>query len=228
MASVTLCTLLHGAGSTPEFVSRCFGLVVREHGATLIAPDVRGMSVAQMVDVLAESDSDVVGGVSLGAHAAATFAAESGYTGGLLLVMPAWCGPPGPIAALTAHTADEIEATSAATVLARLARFAGDDWVFAELQRAWTSTDDAELASILRVAAAQPAPQTADLRRIRALTEVVVLEDDPTHPALVGRTWAASIQGAHLTALPRDLAGAGCSALAGPLAGLLAALSASR
>lgn len=201
---------------------------MRERGAVLDAPDVRGLTMEQMAELLAASGSDVVGGVSLGAHAAAAFAAGSGFAGGLFLAMPAWCGPPGLIAGLTAHTAEQIEATSAASVLAGIGRIAGDDWVFAELLRAWSGIDDTELVRALRVAAAQPAPDIDVLRGIRAVTEVVVLADDPTHPAAIGTAWAAAIPGAVLAELPRDLAGEGCTALAGPLADLLDRFSGSR
>lgn len=220
MSNVTFCTLLHGAASTPEFVQRTFGEALDRLGIALVAPDVRGVSLPDMVDLLAESvrtDEDIVGGVSLGAHAAATFASQTGFAGRLFAVMPAWIGRVGSVAQLTAHTADEVEALSAQIVLQRITEHAPDDWVVQELRRAWTSMPQDQLVESLKVAAEQSAPDVADLERIRASTEIVALQDDPTHPADVALEWNRYIAGSSLTVLPRDLFGRDSRALAEPL-----------
>lgn len=205
--------MLHGAGSTPEFVLRAFGGRTRELGWELVAPDVRGLTMPRAVEAIANAEPDIVGGVSLGAHAAALYAMDQRVP--LYAVMPAWMGLPRAVAGLTAHTAAEIEQVGVDAVLRRI-RAAGDDWITSELVRAWSSAPD--LAAQLRVAAAQPAPTPIDLASVTGPATVVGLADDPTHPLEVAQAWADQIPEAHLRILPRDLGGRAPHALADFLA----------
>lgn len=214
MGRVTRCVILHGAGSTPEFVLRAFGPRTRDLGWELLAPDVRGLTMAQAVAAIAAAEPEVVGGVSLGAHAAAFYA--TAHRVRLYAVMPAWIGQPEAVAALTEHTAAEIDSVGVRAVLRRI-REAGDDWITSELARAWSSSPD--LAAQLRVAAAQPAPTPADLAHISGPATVVALADDPTHPLAVARAWSRHIP-APLHVLARDLGGRAPDALAAYLAPL--------
>lgn len=157
-----------------------------------MAPDVRAMDMAAMVDLLTQALPDVVGGVSLGAHAAAGFAALTGWAGPVYAVMPAWVGRPDSVAALTEQTAREVRESSVVKVLARIEALAPGDWVSAELARAWLAMDAADLVAALQIAGRQPAPTIEDLRTISGPVTVVGLAGDPTHPLAVAELWAAA------------------------------------
>ena len=165
--------------------------------------------MAQMVELIAAQGldrHDVVGGVSLGAHAAARYCATTGWAGRLYAVMPAWMGHPESVAALTRTTARRIDASSVSEVLADIsAQATAHDWILDELRTAWTAMTDAQVAHALRVAAEQPAPDYAELETITASARVVALADDPTHPEHVARAWAAAIMDATLAVVPRHV-----------------------
>lgn len=220
METVTLCTLLHGAGSTPAFIERAFGRTVAQSAGRILAPDVTGMTLEQMIALIEEispQPGDLIGGVSLGAHAATAFAARTGWSGELYVVMPAWVGAASAVAALNLATADEIAAHGSESVLSRLEAQLGRDWVLSELRSAWSGMSETRLIDTLRSAARQPAPTREELASVRANTTIVALADDPTHPLSAAEQWHECIAQSSLTVLPRDLAGLGPSALAGPL-----------
>ncbi len=213
--------LLHGAGSTPEFMERTFGPAAQARGVRLVTPDVVGASMAEMVEVIegiGPEGDDLVGGVSLGAHAGARFAYEAQWSGRVYAVMPAWAGEPEAVASLTAATSDALQHNSVDDVLNQIAASADpDDWIIAELRTAWMALGRQRLRDALRTAAAQGAPTGGDLSRVTGECRVVALAADPTHPLAVARLWAASIPRASLHILPRDLEGRGSTELAAPL-----------
>ncbi len=186
----TVALLAHGAGSTPATVVALLGSA--SPGARVVGVDARGA----LPDVVAAFDRAVasahragdevvlVGGLSLGAHAAASWASASGSDVALLLAMPAWTGSAGATAALTAASADEIERDGIASVIARLRAdpaFA-EDWVVDALARDWSSYDRPTLVAALRAAASSSAPTLDELARIRGPVAVLALRDDPLHP----------------------------------------------
>jgi pimeloyl-ACP methyl ester carboxylesterase len=199
--------LLHGAGSCPETAVRLLGDAVPE-GVTVRAPAWRG-SVADAVIALdleaAGTEPVLVAGLSLGAHAAARWAAGTGARVPLLLAMPAWTGVPGEVAALTSAAADDLAARGVAAVLAALAAdpVTSHDWVLDELARGWATYDEVGLVDALRAAASSAGPSLEDLSRIQAPAAVVALDDDPLHPRGVAEQWASAIDGARLTVVGR-------------------------
>ena len=197
--------LAHGAGSCPETALRLLGPAVPQ-GVEPVAIDARGTVgdiVARLDDAARGKDVVLVGGVSLGAHAAALWSSATGAESELLLVMPAWSGGPDDVAALTAATADDVEAFGIDRVLAAITALAGDDWVLAELRRGWRTYDDVLLAATLRAAASSAGPTPTALAAITAPTAVVGLDDDPLHPAEVARSWASLVPGAQLAVVGR-------------------------
>ncbi len=202
---MTVALLLHGAGSSPQVVAQLLAEAV-PRGARIVAPALHGTteSTVRLLDALAadaipdrgDRRIGLVAGISLGAHAAALWAARSGRDVPLGLVMPAWTGAPDDAARATASSAALLRARGRARVLADLRVVPGtaDDWVVDALGRGWAAYDDDEaLAGALDAAASSPGPTLDDLARITAPTAVVALADDPLHPESVARDWVAAL-----------------------------------
>jgi pimeloyl-ACP methyl ester carboxylesterase len=201
-----LALLAHGAGSCPETALRLLAPAVPE-GAEARAIDARGTVddvVARLRRAARGRDVALAGGISLGAHAVALWAAHGGAPRELVLAMPAWTGVPEQVAALTAATAGDVETTGIERVLDRVSSVAADgDWVLDELRRGWRTYDDVLLAATLRAAASSPGPTPEELARITAPTAVIALADDPLHPVDVARLWARCIPDAGLAVVGR-------------------------
>jgi hypothetical protein len=120
--------VLPGAGSTAEFVTRAFGPPLAEAGYALVTadleagPDLVPAALAGLDEAVRRYRVRLAGGVSLGAQLAVRWAAGSAAAAGLhglLLALPAWSGPPGAVAAVSAVAAAEVEAYGVAGALAR-------------------------------------------------------------------------------------------------------------
>jgi pimeloyl-ACP methyl ester carboxylesterase len=224
--------VLPGSGSTAEFVARAFAAPLAAAGHALVTadpppsrPGVTDPAEAWglALDALAGEPLALVGGVSLGAHAAARWAARRpGAAGGLLLVMPAWTGPPDAVAAVSGATADEVDGLGVEAVLARLRDLATHTteaaWVVDELHTAWRRRGRAALVAELHGVAASPGPDLGELRRIAVPCGVVALAGDPLHPASVAADRAARLPAAGLVtvdhpAVAADRATLGSAAL---------------
>ncbi len=153
----------------------------------------------------------LVGGISLGAHVAARWAARApaGRLAGLLLALPAWTGPPeGAPAALAARlTAAQVRSGGVAAALASAAA-AAPPWLAAELGRAWPRHGDG-LAPALEAAAAEPGPTVDELAGLDVPVGVAALVDDPVHPSSVAEQWQrllprSTLVTARLAAFGRD------------------------
>ncbi len=205
--------VLPGAGSSADFVRRAFLRPLREAGYLLVAPPpVPGPDLVRAafrsLDAAAAEYGPrlrLVGGVSLGAHTAARWtAARAASTApgpapspagrveldGVVLVLPAWTGAPGAVAAATAASADLVERLGTDGALAAAGTAVG--WVAAELAAAWPAYGDG-LAASLRAAAAAPGPTPAELAALPVPAGLVAFPDDPLHPAAVAHDWAAAI-----------------------------------
>ena len=183
----------------------------------MAAPDLPrgGLSTdALLADVgarVADLRPVLLGGVSRGAHLAATWAADAAAAGttvrGLVLALPAWSGPPGRTARLSAQAADQVEAVGVGAALAAAREGGALAWVLEELEASWPRYDPAELVADLRAVARSPAPTPAVLRRVRVPAGVVGLVDDPFHPVEVARGWAERLRTAALEEVAVDLPG---------------------
>ena len=197
--------LVPGAGSCPATARLLLGAAVPD-GVETVAVDARG-SIEELVQAIgvaaAGRDVHLLAGLSRGAHAAALWVARGGRADAVLLVMPAWTGPPEAIARLTAASADDIERRGRDAVLADIAAAAADDWVVEELRRGWSTYTDDELVATLRAAASSAGPTRDELSAIDVPAAVVALADDPLHPEAVAGRWAEAIPGACLVTVDR-------------------------
>lgn len=197
--------MAHGAGSHAGFLVRAFP--DDRTGLRLRAVDDRTGRIDRIMNALAAEAVDhtvVLGGVSLGAHAAATLLARADLPRQIVagvLVMPAWTGAPDRVAHLTAAAADALAVLGPDGVLAELD---SQDWVTGELADAWAQRDPAELVSELSQTAQQAAPDRGTLRRIPVPCVVVALADDPLHPESVARQWAELIPRSQLVVIGRN------------------------
>ena len=172
--------ILPGTGSTADFVTRAFGPALDAAGFALATADPEPGSdvVTAAFDALDEAVARhrprLVGGVSLGAHVAARWAAARAAPGspsqmwspdGLLLALPAWTGPPADVAAASAQAAGQVREHGLTRTLADARRNAVP-WIGEEITRAWPGYGDA-LADTLDAAAASAGPGVPELGHIR-------------------------------------------------------------
>ena len=199
-----LAVVLHGSGSTAEFALRALGPGLRESGYAPVGLDLRTGDVAEVesaLDAVVDASVRLIAGISLGAHAAVRWAARgspdlaAGRLDGLWLVLPAWTGVPGPVAALSAAAAAEVAAEG---LDAAVARVRPQGWVGAELALAWPAYGQAGLVAALRQTAGSPGPSRADLGSLRVPCAIVGRPDDPFHPLAVAEEWSRLIPRAAL------------------------------
>jgi pimeloyl-ACP methyl ester carboxylesterase len=188
--------LLPGTASDEVFVHSVFGEPLAQVGVHLTAP-----ATASVEEHLAALDAAwtgtpiVVGGISLGAQVAATWAVRHPTRcAGLLVALPAWHGPadgaPAALAALASAAVVSRDGVDAA--------LAGvDGWLGAELSRAWRRHGD-RLAATLRSAALSAAPTLPELARLDVPVGIAACTDDPVHPLAVAHEWADALPRAAL------------------------------
>lgn len=222
----THAVIIPGTGSDEVFIRASFAAPLATLGIRLVAPAPQpgeGLIAGYLaaLDAATHRHGTVLaGGVSLGAHVAASWALGSGRCGGLLAVLPGWLGDPGaaPAAVAARAGADHVAALGTAAALDN-ATDGVPPWLAGQLRRAWPRYGD-HLATSLRTAATSPAPDPAALGGLRTRTVVVGCTDDPVHPVSVAREWAAAVPGAVLRELSladigADLTNLGAAAVSG-------------
>ncbi|CCH29122.1 alpha/beta hydrolase [Actinosynnema sp. NPDC047251] len=203
--------VLPGTASDEVFVRSAFAAPLASSGFGLVAP--RSRSVAEhfaALDAAWRGEPLVVGGVSLGAHIAARWAARHPRRcAGVLVALPAWVGPAGdaPAALAAAASAALVDSEGLAAAVAGV-----DGWVGAELRRAWPRYGD-RLADVLREAAGSAAPTLDELRGLAVPVGIAACADDPVHPLAVAETWLDALPRAALKTTSLDALGTDRSAL---------------
>lgn len=207
--------VLHGVGSSSTFVAEALATPLLQRGWRLLAADLRGHGRSTpLTDPAAHAHAQhvsdvralaqhlapaVIGGVSLGGHAAVTAAATGTGCTAVLACLPAWTGPSvrgrGPHAAI----ASEVASIGIDGILARLRRQDGmAPWLREVLLRDWPTHDPASLAAALTALDGGDAPTVQEVRRLRVPLALVAWPTDPGHPIEVARQWAAAAPTAHL------------------------------
>ncbi|MEU4802389.1 alpha/beta hydrolase [Actinosynnema sp. NPDC023587] len=203
--------VLPGTASDEVFVRSAFAGPLAASGFDLVAP--RSRSVAEhfaALDARWDGKPLVVGGVSLGAHVAARWAARyPSRCAGVLVALPAWVGPAGsaPAALAAAASAALVDSEGLAAAVAGV-----DGWVGAELRRAWPRYGS-RLVDALREAAGSAAPALGELRGLTVPVGIAACTDDPVHPLGVAEQWLDALPRAALRTTTLDALGADRGAL---------------
>ncbi len=210
--------LLPGTGSDENYVYRAFSAPLHKLGAVLVTPAPQphrlvGGYVAAL-DEAARAGPIAVGGVSIGAAVAATWAlAHPQHTVAVLAALPAWSGDPGSApAALAAHyTASQLRRDGLDATTAQM-RASSPPWLADELARSWAAQWPL-LPDAMEQAASYVAPSRTELTRLVPPLGVAAAVDDPIHPLQVGVEWATDAPRAALRTVTLDEIGARPDAL---------------
>ncbi|SON62316.1 hypothetical protein MSIMFI_03841 [Mycobacterium simulans] len=219
--------LLPGTGSDDDYVCRAFSGPLREVGAVPVTPPPQPEqlidSYLTALDDAARSGPIGVGGVSIGAAVAATWAlAHPDLAVAVLAALPAWTGQPGsaPAAHAARYTALRLRCDGLAATTAQM-RASSPPWLAAELTRSWRAQWP-HLPEAMEEAAAYVAPSRAELARLATPLGVAAAVDDPVHPLQVGIEWVSAAPRAGLRTVTLHEIGADAAALG---AACLAALA---
>lgn len=190
-----------GTGSDEVFVRSAFERPLADVGVRLHAPRPEPLRLADAAlaafDAAAADGPVIAGGVSLGAHLAATWALRNpSRCAGLLLALPAWNGPADDApAAVAARRSAELIVEHGIEAALDIATEGVPAWLDAELRRAWSRQGSA-LAAGLTAASRYPAPELTALSTVDVPTGIATCTDDPVHPSEVAYAWADAIDGA--------------------------------
>jgi pimeloyl-ACP methyl ester carboxylesterase len=204
----------HGAGSSARLVAAAFAGPVVAAGARLVTYDLRGHGASdvvadpadhhldrQVADLMAVARAvpgtlEVIGGVSLGGHAAVRALARHHRQLPdieiALACLPAWTGPAAAGTGPHAGNAAEVRRIGIGAVIDRLRMAEGmPAWLRETLLADYPRHDAASLTATLEALDGGEAPDEAELRGLPVPLGVVGWPDDPGHPLAVAERWAA-------------------------------------
>jgi pimeloyl-ACP methyl ester carboxylesterase len=208
--------LLPGTGSDDDFVYRAFSPALHAAGAVVVTPSPQpGRLIEGYREDLDNAARAVhplpiaVGGVSIGAAVAATWAlAHPTGVVAILAALPAWTGAPdaAPAAMAARYSADLLRRDGLASATAQM-QASSPTWLAAELTRSWVGQWPA-LPEAMDEAARYVAPTSGDFERLAVPMGVVSASDDPVHPVEVGIEWVSAAPRASLRTVTLDQIGA--------------------
>jgi pimeloyl-ACP methyl ester carboxylesterase len=209
--------LAPGAGSSARFVLEAFAGPVVRTGSRLLTYDLRGHGAssparetrAHHLDVHAadlatvagciDGDVEVVGGISLGAHAAVRAVSDGLRCAVVLACLPAWTGRVAPGEGPHAAIANRISGLGVAGHLAAIRADPGlPGWLRRALLTDGARHDPASFAAVLTSLDGGLAPTAEELAALPVPLAVVGWPDDPGHPLEVAERWAATAVAGHL------------------------------
>jgi pimeloyl-ACP methyl ester carboxylesterase len=189
--------LLPGTGSDDDYVYRAFSAPLRGVGAVLVTP---APQPDRLIDGYVAALNDAarhgpigVGGVSIGAAVAATWAlAHPEKTVAVLAALPAWNGDSraAPAAHAARYTASQLRRDGLDATTSQM-RASSPPWLADELARSWRAQWP-QLPDAMEEAADYVAPSCAELARLAAPLGVVAAVDDPIHPLQVAVDWVSA------------------------------------
>lgn len=189
--------LLPGTGSDDDYVYRAFSTALHQVSAVVVTPPPQPHRLIagylEALDGAARSGPIAVGGVSIGAVAAVTWAlTHPSRAVAVLAALPPWTGSPhnAPAALLARQSAQLLRQNGLSATVSQM-RESSPPWLADELTRSWLGQWPT-LPDAMDEAARYPAPSCAQLERLTAPMGVAVATDDPVHPAEVGFEWVAA------------------------------------
>jgi pimeloyl-ACP methyl ester carboxylesterase len=208
----TTVVLLAGTGSDDDYVYRAFSPALHECGAAVVtpAPDPHHLvdGYLRALDDASRASSIAVGGVSIGAAVAASWAlAHPTRAVAVLAALPAWTGAPdhAPAALAAKYSAQTLRTDGLSSAITAM-RASSPRWLADELARSWAGQWPA-LPDAMEEAADYVAPSTDELARLTVPMGIVAATDDLVHPVEVAFEWVAAAPRAALRTVTLEAMG---------------------
>jgi pimeloyl-ACP methyl ester carboxylesterase len=205
--------LLPGTGSDDDYVYRAFSAALHDVGAVVVTPPPEPGRLIdgyrEALDNAARAEPIAVGGVSIGAAVAASWAlAHPGHVVAVLAALPAWTGAPdtAPAAQAARHSAHLLRRDGLAAATAAM-QASSPPWLAAELTRSWVGQWPS-LPDAMDEASRYVAPTSPELEGLTVPMGVAAATDDPVHPVEVGIEWVSAAPRAALRTVTLDEMGA--------------------